>query len=191
MLSQLGLIAVPQEVVEKLYHGEELTAEERALVEQAPSTTENLLKGIPRIDEVLEILSCCARRSSPEESSEGARVLRIALDLEQAETRHGDSALALRQLQSDASNYDKRMLNRLAGLVTGARDARLVDVNIIDLAEGMVFARDVVTSRGALLISRGQDVTPVLVQRLRSFTGGAVVEPLRVLAPSNYDEQVA
>src|SRR3984957_2922022 len=61
MLSQIGFISLPTELVEKLYYGKRLTPEEKILAEGAPQVAQNLLGRIPRMEPVLEILSAIVK----------------------------------------------------------------------------------------------------------------------------------
>ena len=59
MLSQIGYISLPVELVEKLYYGKRLTPEERVLADGAPPVAQKLLGRIPRLEPVMEILAAC------------------------------------------------------------------------------------------------------------------------------------
>jgi hypothetical protein len=62
------------------------------------------------------------------------------------------------------------------------------EILLSEIEIGMVFAGDVVTSTGLLLIARGQEVTPSLVGRVRShWQAMASVETVRMIAPVGRD----
>jgi len=50
MLSQIGYISLPVELVEKLYYGKRLTPEERMLADGRASRCAKLLGHIPRLE---------------------------------------------------------------------------------------------------------------------------------------------
>ena len=53
-----------------------------------------------------------------------------------------------------------------------------------DVGVGMVFGEDLKSGKGLLLIARGQEVTPALLERLRNFSAElAIREPVRMLLP--------
>jgi hypothetical protein len=56
LLSQIGYLSLPTELVEKLYFGEPLTPEEKTLADGVPDGVMNLLENIPRLDPVIQIL---------------------------------------------------------------------------------------------------------------------------------------
>src|SRR5579864_4236430 len=49
MLSQIGYVSLPTELVEKLYYGEQLTPEEKLLASGAPEVVNSLLENVPRL----------------------------------------------------------------------------------------------------------------------------------------------
>jgi hypothetical protein len=57
MLSQIGYLSLPAELVEKLYYGESLTAEEKILVGGVPDVVSALLENVPRLEPVIQILT--------------------------------------------------------------------------------------------------------------------------------------
>ena len=65
MLSQIGYISLPVELVEKVYYGKRLDPEERTLVDAAPQVAQKLLGRIPRLEPVLEILAAIQRSENP------------------------------------------------------------------------------------------------------------------------------
>src|SRR5271156_3709882 len=82
MLSQIGYISLPIELVEKLYYGKRLTPEERVLADGAPAVAQKLLGRIPRLEPVLEILSAIRKGDVSTDGTvkQGAGILRLLLD---------------------------------------------------------------------------------------------------------------
>ncbi|MGQ9485517.1 MAG: hypothetical protein ACUVSA_11265 [Desulfosoma sp.] len=58
------------------------------------------------------------------------------------------------------------------------------EMTIQDLKLGMIVGQDVWSSKGVLLIKKGPEITPALLERLRNFAKTVgVQEPIRVLLP--------
>ena len=56
------------------------------------------------------------------------------------------------------------------------------EIGVRDLTTHMILAEDVITTDGTLLVSKGQEVTSSLCQRLRNFAKARKIqEPMRVL----------
>ena len=55
-------------------------------------------------------------------------------------------------------------------------------IGVAALRPGMVLAEDVYMATGALLVTRGYEITAGFVERLRNFPGGAVRGPVKICA---------
>jgi hypothetical protein len=85
---------------------------------------------------------------------------------------------ALDQLSAHRQLYGERALHALARIT---QPAGVEDVPLSAVVEGMIFADDVLTERGALLVARGYEVTQGFLARARTFRPGHIREPLRVV----------
>ena len=192
MLSQLGTITLPAETVEKLYYAQPLTPEEQKMVARAPVVTEQLVRNIPRLEMVAEILAAHVKplrrsetlRDDPHKKQVemGAQLLRAALDYDSLDSQGNSAALAVDTMRSRADRYEAPILDALADL-RGAQGPRLGvrEVYLSVLCAGMVFVDDVKTTNGMLLVARGFEVTPQFLERARNMKLGTVKEPLRVV----------
>jgi response regulator RpfG family c-di-GMP phosphodiesterase len=191
MLSQIGYISLPVELVEKLYYGERLTPEERLLADGAPGVAQKLLGRIPRLEQVLEILGASqrAKKDSVEDSSEGlvklgATILRMVLDYDTQIARGQPAKIALQSLRVDPQRHDAQLLKCLESLVGTAADGHEVSEIPVDRVKpGMVFLDELRTSIGTLLVPKGFEVTDAFLERMRNFGPGILQEKVRVLSP--------
>ncbi len=194
MLSQIGCVALPPSTVEKLYHGQAVTAKEQEMIARLPGLVEELLANIPRLESVRHILRYHQKSydgsGAPYDDVRGpaipwgARVLRLALDLDILEAQNLPLPMAFDTLRGRSGSYDPALLEALAG-IRGAAAASTVIVKELPVSQlhtGMVLAEDVRTSKGLLLVARGQEVTPGLTERIRNFSQEVGVrEPIRVI----------
>jgi hypothetical protein len=65
----------------------------------------------------------------------------------------------------------------------------ILQLRLEQLRPGMVFAEDVSSSNGVLLVARGYEVTPRFLERLQNAPVGTVREPVRVMAPRTASRQ--
>jgi hypothetical protein len=191
MLSQLGTIVLPSETVEKLYAGQALDAEEQKMVARAPAMTEQLVRNIPRLETVAEVL---AAHLKPRRGADAlgndphkvrvelmAQCLRAAFDFDAHDSQGHTAALALETMRPRLDRYEPRVVEALAEVRAGQGPREGVrDVFIAVLCVGMVFVDDVKTTSGTLLVARGFEVTPGFLERVRNLKPGTVKEPLRV-----------
>jgi response regulator RpfG family c-di-GMP phosphodiesterase len=193
MLSQLGCVMLPAETVEKIYFGRGLSRPEQQMADRLPQIAERLLASIPRLEEVRRIILYQAKRFDggglPEDALKGedipwgARVLKVALDFDVLQGQGLAPLLALETMRNRAGWYDPTVLTALADLLGAAAGATEVrEVALRTVQPGMVFAEDVKTVRGQLLIARGQEVTESLAERLRYLSPRIeIAEPVRVI----------
>jgi len=148
-----------------------------------PEVAAHLIAAIPRLEEVREILLHQNTRydgtGSPAPPLQGdalpvgARLLKLATDFDVLEAQGFTAATAVEQLAGRAGWYDPALLAALREH-SGAR-AAAGEIQVISLSEvrvGMVFAGDVKSPAGLLLIARGQEVTESLFGRIRNYWQG-------------------
>ncbi|MFH1033222.1 MAG: HD domain-containing phosphohydrolase [Pseudomonadota bacterium] len=200
MLCQVGMLVVPPEAVQKLYAGENLTGEERQLYDMHPMIGSDLIKHIPRLEEVSRIIAFQERRydgSGPPpaatESAEaiplGARILKVVQDYDLLRSQKGAPEQALEEMRARKGWYDRKILNALGEYLSLTKMETVRMVAIKDLTESMVLAEDVMAMDGRVLVPRGYRVTRLLVNHLLNFAKSlGVVEPLKVVSQQTQDE---
>jgi CheY-like chemotaxis protein len=186
MLSEIGYISLPIELVEKLYYGKRLTAEERQLADGAPAVAQKLLGRIPRLEPVMEILAA-SRRSKPEIPDGlvklGADILRLTLEYDAQIVQGHSAGVALSSIRAQVAQFDHKLvenLETLVGLAAGTPEVK--EVLVGRLTPGMVFMDDLYTQIGTLLVPKGFEVTETFLERARNFGPGILQEKVRVLA---------
>jgi response regulator RpfG family c-di-GMP phosphodiesterase len=194
MLSQIGYVALPQLTQEKIYKGEQLTSSEEEMVERVPTVVEQLLANIPRLDLVREILRLYPRAFGGGHPSAatiakddtlpwGARALKVALDYDILESEKETGRHPIDILRARIGWYDPKILEALADLRgRGKQEVVVHELALRDIAAGMLFGEDVKSAKGLLLIARGQEVTPSLLERVRNFSSElGIREPIRMI----------
>jgi CheY-like chemotaxis protein len=169
--AQLGHIALPERTLNRLYAGETLSPAESAQVAQSALVAERVLKRIPRLDPVVDILSrLAAGRTSdgpraPE--STGAEILRVVSAYEALERTTPSRDTAVHRLRAQAGRFDSEVLKALTELL-GLEDAgdETIDVPIGRVCIDMIVAEDLRTRTGVLLVPKGYRVSESFVARL-------------------------
>ncbi|MFH0900175.1 MAG: HD domain-containing phosphohydrolase [Pseudomonadota bacterium] len=215
MLSQIGGMILPEETAEKLARGQVLGAGEQTLVARLPEVALQILARIPRLDSIREILRYQDKgfdgsgRPQDEVRGEkipvGARILRLALDLDTLEAQGLPLAKAVETLKTRAGTYDPALLRALevrpgaaqsaemsmsaagaaaAATATAEPIEEIKAVPIAALAAGMVLHEDLLNRDGKLLVARGHRITESSIDRISNFAAKAGVEKIRVLIGS-------
>jgi len=196
MLAQIGWVTLPAETTSKLYHGVALSASEQAIVDNLPILTEQLLANIPRLEPVREILHYRDKhydgQGPPHDKTcgdaipWGARALKAVSDFDVLESQGYSVEVAVDTMRARTGWYDPAMVEDIARLQSDKpRDATVMKLPLHAVGPGMVFAEDVKTRSGLLLIARGQEVTPSLVERIKNLTlNSTITDPVLVMLPS-------
>ncbi|HKE18239.1 MAG TPA: response regulator [Kofleriaceae bacterium] len=191
MLSQLGSVALPPDVSEKVYFGRDLSPQEQAMVARVPQVTEQLLGNIPRLEVVRHMLSgldrplardAVASDADRQLVARGVQMLRIAVDYDVLEGQGSTAQVAFSVLRGRQGRYDAAILEAFAAARgEAAPTSEIRELGLAQLVSGMVVAQDVMMTSGALLVARGYELTGSLLERLRNFRPGSVCEPIRVV----------
>jgi response regulator RpfG family c-di-GMP phosphodiesterase len=191
MLSQIGYVTLPQRTQDKIYKGEQLTDPESAMVDRVPQVAEQFLAGIPRLELVREILQLYPQDFAGSDGAKspslpwGARALKVALDYDVLESERGTQEGLFDIMRGRTGMYDPEILEAFAELRgRGKKEAREHELTLRDTRAGMFFGEDVKSAKGLLLIARGQEVTPSLLERIRNFSSElGIREPIRMIEP--------
>ncbi|MGO9992284.1 MAG: HD domain-containing phosphohydrolase [Steroidobacteraceae bacterium] len=186
LLSQLGYVSLPIELVEKAVNGESLNAAETLLLGDVPRLTQSLIGRIPRLENVGAILAHASRvnagKQPPAPDIAGnALILMNVLEFD-ALTSKGESAeTAIATLQARGGTKSAPLLAHLAAL-QGTVDSgpQLREIRLCEALPGMILLDDVRTDLGTLLVSRGYEISQSFVERMRNFGPGLLEERVRV-----------
>jgi response regulator RpfG family c-di-GMP phosphodiesterase len=186
LLSQIGYISLPVELVEKLYYGKRLTPEEKILADGAPQVAQRLLGRIPRLEPVFEILAATWRPAGtlPEGSvKQAAELLRLLLEYDSHSAQGASVDESLKKVRAPQGRYDLKSVNALESLVMESVGPQEVsDVTVGNIKVGMVFVDDLYTHVGTLLVPKGFEVTEAFLERARNFGPGILQEKVRVIS---------
>jgi response regulator RpfG family c-di-GMP phosphodiesterase len=194
MLSQIGSVTFPAATNEKLYYGKPLSRDETELTQRLPALSIQLLESIPRLDAVRGILQAqeynfdgsTSPRGVPQGESIplGARMLRLVLDYDTLEAPGIQTVKAIGTLQSRKGRYDPKLLDALERAKNKVVSQGVSEIGLAAVRPGMFLVQDVQSTTGMLLVARGHEVTPGLLNRLRNLAVGTVREPLTVFVPA-------
>ena len=193
MLSQVGSVTLSNSTVHKLYHGLKLTLTESLAVARLPRVAADLVGNIPRMKEVSELLAGMDLRfdgsnGEPGVKEEaiplGSRMLKVALDFDVLECQGIPPAVAIEALRTREGWYDPALLDALAEVRGAGPPPKVREIELRRVEPGMVLADDVHTETGILLVARGQQATPRMLDRIRSTLSlGSLRQLVRVTFP--------
>jgi hypothetical protein len=199
MLSQIGFVTIPPGVIQKARAGQGLSGQEKDMLNQVPTIGAELLSNIPRLETVAKIVLYQNKNYdgsgfpvdsvAGEDIPSGSRILKVLLDLLQLETKETPKAAALGLMQNRTGLYDPRVLDAAFACfdvylpqATSAKSSGR-PVGFKDLQPGHILISDVETSDGMMIVTAGNKISPLLLQKLRNFAAvSGIKEPIYVEA---------
>lgn len=190
-LSQIGCITVPEKILTKVYQGEQLGPEELEIYQRHPKVGHELLRNIPRLEEVAEIIGYQEKLyngkgfpqdyRSGEEIPLGARILKVALDWTALLAAGLQPEMAFVHLRQRQGWYDPKVVEALKHALEINEEYAVRQLRVNQLVDGMILAEDVRSIQGTLLCPKGQEITPAVRHRLRNYMVNVGIQgPIRV-----------
>jgi response regulator RpfG family c-di-GMP phosphodiesterase len=182
-LFQIGMIAVPPDLLQRGIAGAPLEPGERDVLHRVPETGANLLHVVPRLEPVAELIRLQRARFDSATLPVGARILAAAIALDERLQRGESRDVALAALRADPGRFDPLALDHLHVAAETRIEAKRQVLRVRQLKVGMVLDQDVINSVGAIIVPRGHELSPATLARLLSYINlGTVREPICVLA---------
>jgi len=188
-LSMIGCVGLPDETLNRALAGTPLDEQEARSFAEHPLTTHRLLKKIPHVEDVAEMIRLQVDGTSAAEATAdvqlGANMLRVARDVEALVTAGGTEAEAVKKLQPGSPPARLELLKLMADFSSAAPEGEVKELIIAQLTATMTLEDDVKTKSGAVLIPAHKQLTLLLLERLLRFSrAGLIVEPVRVRVPN-------
>lgn len=179
LLSQIGCVSLPHDLVRKKSQGVALTEEETMEFSSHTAAGAELLGSIPRLERVAEAVRYQEKyfdgSGSPTDDLKGddlpigARILRVVLDLDAYESSNDSPEEAFEQLRQRANLYCPDVMQAIATVSATAATACQQTVAIASLRDDLVLAANVYTSTGTLLVAKGQPTTQSVRRHLMNY----------------------
>lgn len=199
MLSQLGNITIPPEIMIKISEGANLTEAEQDIVDGVPETARDLIANIPRLKPVSDVVYLQNKgfdgSGLPKGGVQGseipveARILKILLDLE-TKTHGGafPTPHAFRSLLENKSQYDPKILVMIKKCLEAdntndaSSGAEEVEIPVSLLISGYTLLSDLKLEDDRLILSSGSSLSMAHIHKIRAFSKmHKFQEPVKVL----------
>ncbi len=183
MMSQLGCVTLPSETIAAVYSGEKLSPNEQAQYDAHPSVACDLLSKIPRLEPIARMIEH-QNRPFPEASAAdpemadmrlGTEILRLTLAYEQLIHKGTSRTEAVHTLSRQNKHFSPEFFHALVELDPNSEEGEIRQCRIEALSTGMIIQQEIRTGEGALLVSKGQEVTSPLLSKLKNFHARRVI----------------
>jgi len=178
MMSQLGCVVLDSETIDAAYSGRQLTPSQQARYDAHPEIGGQLLASIPRMEPIAWMIghqnhpvpvdSDIADREMADMRM-GAEMLRITVAFDQQLRKGLSRTEAASKLARQHKDLDPKIFFALVELEPEKYETDVRTCTMDELSEGMFLDQDVITDDGALIAAQGQEITPTLILKLKSF----------------------
>jgi response regulator RpfG family c-di-GMP phosphodiesterase len=186
LLSQIGCIGVPEEVLSRYYRQEMVTEAEHKMIRNHPQLGRALLDKIPRLSLVAEMVAkqglnftdlALPGHTLPKDIPQiGGLMLRAVVDFDTYLAQGRSRDQAIEDMKVHRAAYHPLMLNALAKLQVASPGDQSYAVRIRDLEDGMTLAEAIRTGAGILVAAKGQQVTQSMRTVLQNYADRAEIE---------------
>ena len=191
LLSQIGCVILPENVLCKIASDQPLNQEEYQLYAQHPCVGSDLLEKIPRMEEIAESILYQEKNFDgtgiPRDEIKGrsiplgARLLKAVLDFDRHQALELSPAACLSKMKRQSEFYDPDILTALEQTMVRKAPVETQEVSYHNLKDGMIVAQDVKTKSGTLILCNGHPITPSVRKHLENFhINKNLVEPFHV-----------
>ncbi|MDD2619937.1 MAG: response regulator [Syntrophomonadaceae bacterium] len=193
MLSQIGCVTVPEEILKKKLHNQPLTPTEEDIFASHPQLGQKLLMNIPRLDGIANAIAnqFAINNKDMKNTSLSANIITMLNDFDQL-SQNGSSmsqALSIMQNQRDyapmimsafqsetisawgcnLAEVDFKDLDFSSTSNTQTRQSKVQVLNMSEIKVGMVLDENIIDKEGRVLITHPHVITDVLRLRLQNF----------------------
>lgn len=199
MLSQIGCVVVPEQILRKVYSGQDLSKVEMETFRVHPRVGQELIANIPRLEKVAEIIGYQEKlydgRGFPadfisgEKIPLGSRILKLAMDWDVLFSGEMNQEMAFAEICSRKGVYDPEIVKALARVMAITTVYAIKEVKISEVTEGMILASNIQSPQGTLLCAKGQELTHAMRLRLNNYyINVGIAGPIKIFAPIETSE---
>ncbi len=199
MLSHIGFIILPDNLINKVHNGDELTLEEQDTYMRFPQIGYELVSKIPRLDRVAEMIKNQLLPYSKIKTDQqflqsrqeilGAHILKVVNDYHNLTAQGITSNMALKQMSQDIGDYEPTLVRILRDVVKREESSRLTkEIRLRDMRLGMIIDENLYIHPDGqskmLLLAKGAEISSSIISRLQMLKHTFNLDhTIRVLIP--------
>ncbi len=177
MLSQIGFVALSPAILDKVYIMEKLTDEEWELYKDYPLLGADLIREIPRLEMVADIIERQLWDFSQFPKSDtltyeeklvalDAQILRVVMSFDERISRGLGSEAAIAIMEHKPEKYSPQIVKYLKHINTDQEFSTKKQVRVEELTSDMITLEEIRSTNGTLLVPKYQEITSMIIERL-------------------------
>ena len=197
MLSQVGCVTIPDNILEKVYENKRLSPEENKIFMNHAVVASDMLSKIPRLEEVALIVKYQEKEYSgkgfPIDGIKGdaiplgARLLKLVLDYDRLMLENFLPESAAAELENSQGKYDPKIVPVFKSLILNKRVAQpheygkkpelqaVRGIPAAKLKQGMILAEDLVADNNESVAAKNQVLTEALLAKILNYLDNKLI----------------
>lgn len=187
MLSQVGYVTIPKEVLRKLYNGINLSEKEFHIFESYPQIGYELIAKIPRLETIAKIIAYQEKHFDgsglPQDTLRGeeipleSRIIKLAFDFESFISSGFSENDALDLIRMRDGWYDPSLIQLLGKIISHETGNTTRTVRVDELTPSMILDEDINdAASGEVIVSKGYEASQSMCMHLRNM---AIIEKIK------------
>lgn len=192
LLSMLGCVTVPEEILIRKNRLLPLTEPEMELYNTHVNIGSKLVANIPRLRDISSGIAFQNRRfdgsDAPDDGLSGTdipilgRLLKVIIDYDEFASMGMMGEQSIDMMRKRQEWYDPQLLLALENHVVGAQGNYTLQLALIeDLDEGMVVEEPITDEYGRILVTPKMELTELIIQQVKNYNRiGRIKQPIKV-----------
>ncbi|GBE29013.1 hypothetical protein BMS3Bbin04_00020 [bacterium BMS3Bbin04] len=180
LLSQIGCVSLPDTLVQKSIYGfKRLNDEEIKQYKSHAEYAANLLKNVPKLESISEIIRCQFDAPYIDENDFvddqssikkiGTHLLHLSYYYDVERLNNENHKSIIDAMLNDPLQFYTPFVKSLDTTFVGQIGGKRQRVNLEDLVPGMTLAENVRTEKGVLVVAQGLEITQNMIKRIIAF----------------------
>lgn len=198
MLSLLGFIVLPEQIIARVERGRPLSSEDMEVYQQHTEVAAKLVANIPRMGGVAKAIAYQEKNFDgsgfPADSVRGkdipvgARILRVLLDFDKRVSGGQAKAEAYKAIKQASELYDPDVVVAFGEVLGEEGRYVIVSMPVRSLRDTMILAEDMFVTRGGKtfkVLPKGYELSSVSLEHITKLARyDSVTDPVKVIVPS-------
>lgn len=189
LLSQIGCLTLPMNIIDKIYGNAQLEPEESTMYDNHPEIGALMLENIPRLEGVAYLVRNQLKNFSEyapddlenKETNLGAQIIKAVFDYDLLLLQGITHTDAISCLQKRLGTYNPDVIAQLSEWKPTNEISHVRNLMVSELMVGMVIEENIMAKNNTLLAPKGLEITLPFLQGLQNFScQTGVKEPIKV-----------
>ncbi len=180
----IGFVSVPNDTAHRYITGRTLSEDEKKMIQQCPKIAADLLKEIPRLDKVSDMI---VHHIKPQNTPSEKPAVRLGAEMLQASLSFDKyilSGLTSKEAAAEAGFDNPNSKHKLASLLQDydtSQSRKSHALHVHELCEMMIVDEDVLTLKGQLVLPKGENLTMLTIRRIINFDNNiGIKQPIMI-----------